>query len=185
MAAVIIIFTYGTVIHYLMNQSLTKTLETDTKVLIILGASVKYNQMTPTLYSRLERGAKLLQEHSELSVIVTGGKGNQSSISEAQLMKDILIKEFNIDEQRIHLEDQSRNTYENLLNTKPLLLNKKSAVITSEFHTVRTAFLAKRVGIKTQLLGAKTPRNIRCKLELREHVAIIKSWLFDSYSRKY
>jgi len=184
-AAIIIVFTYGAVVHYLMNQSLTRTMDPEAKVLIILGASVKDNQVTSTLYSRLEKGARLLQENPQLLAIVTGGKGSFSSISEAQIMKDILVKEFNIEEQRILIEDQSRNTYENLINTKPLLLDQKSTIITSEFHTLRTAFLAKRVGIKTQLIGAETPKTKRFKLELREHIAIIKSWFFDSSCRKY
>jgi len=184
-AAIIIIFTYGAVVHYLMNQSLTRTMDPEAKVLIILGASVKDNQVTSTLYSRLEKGAKLLQENPQLLAIVTGGKGSFSSESEAQIMKDILVKEFNIEEQRIQVEDKSRNTYENLINTKPLLLDQKSIIITSEFHTLRTAFLAKRVGMKTQLIGAETPKNKRLIMELREHIAIIKSWFFDSSCRKY
>ena len=51
--------------------------------------------------------------------------------------------------------------------------------MTNEFHSIRTSFLARRIGIKHIILGASSPRVKRYKWELREHLAIIKSWILD------
>lgn len=181
MVIVAILLIYGTYMHYLMNRSLKETLNPEVDTLIILGAPVKNNQLTAILQSRLEKGAALLRENPNLLVIVTGGKENERSLSEAQIMENILVEKFNIEKHRIQMEGNSRNTYENLLYTKSLLANKQTAIITNEFHSVRVAFLAKRTGVNVQIIGVKSPQNKRYQLELREHIAILKSWLFDRY----
>ena len=79
----------------------------------------------------------------------------------------------------LSLKIRAHNTFENLLWSKPLLPDQKIAIITNDFHSIRTSFLAKRVGIKHVIVGARSPLSKRYKWELREHLAIIKSWIFD------
>ena len=45
-------------------------------------------------------------------------------------MQKVLIEEYGIDKERIILEDQAHNTFENLLWSKPLLPDRKIAIIT-------------------------------------------------------
>ena len=51
--------------------------------------------------------------------------------------------------------------------------------MTNEFHSIRTSFLAKRIGMDHMIIGAPSPIPKRYKWELREHLAIVKSWIFD------
>ncbi len=77
------------------------------------------------------------------------------------------------------LKIEARNTFENLLWSKPLLPDERIGIVTNEFHSIRTSFSARRIGIKHIILGASSPRVKRYKWELREHLAIIKSWILD------
>ena len=181
MVIISIFLSYAGLVHYKMQRSLKRELEDEIELIIILGASVKDSLITPILKSRLEKGAKLLQNNPDLKVIVTGGNGSVLLKSEAELMKDFLMTEYGIESFRIQIEDQSKNTYENLVYSKPLIEGKKCAIITSEFHSLRTALLSKRTGINSQVLGAYTPKNKRFKMEIREHLALIKSYFFDTY----
>lgn len=175
--ATLVIYLVG--MHLQMNQSLKKELSSDIDCLLILGSSLRSEHMTPTLRSRLEKGAELLKKYPKLVVVVTGGKGSETLPPEAHLMRKFLIEEYGIEEERIIIEDQACNTFENLLWSKPLLPNGKIAIVTNEFHSIRTSFLAKRVGIEHIMIGAPSPLPKRYKWELREHLAIIKSWIFD------
>ncbi|WP_235070158.1 YdcF family protein [Turicibacter sp. TJ11] len=180
LVATLVVYLVG--MHVKMNQSLKQQLPSDINYLLILGSTLKTNEMTQTLRSRLEKGAELLKKHPHLKVVVTGGKGSEFLLAEAQLMQKVFIEEYGIDSERIILEDQAHNTFENLLLSKPLLPDEKIAIITNDFHSIRTSFLAKRIGIKHIMIGARSPSHKRYKWELREHLAIVKSWLFDRES---
>ena len=67
-------------------------------------------------------------------VVVTGGKGSETLPPEAHLMQKVLIEEYGIEKERIIMEDQAHNTFENLIWSKPLLPNHKIAIVTNEFH---------------------------------------------------
>ena len=179
MGIITIVSIYFVAMHVQMNQSLKQSLPSDINYLLILGSCLKSDQVTLTLRSRLEKGAQLLKQYPNLMVVVTGGKGSETLPAEAQLMKRVLVEEYGIDEKRIIVEDQARNTFENLLWSKPLLPDEKIGIVTNEFHSIRTSFLARRIGIKHIILGASSPIVKRYKWELREHLAIIKSLIFD------
>ncbi|MDE5977318.1 MAG: YdcF family protein [Turicibacter sp.] len=174
-----VVFVYFIGMHVQMNQSLHRELTSDIDYLLILGSCLKSDQVTPILRSRLEKGVELLKEYPHLKVVVTGGKGSEVLPPEAQLMKKVLIEEYGILADRIIIEDQAHNTFENLIRSKPLLPPQKVAIITNEFHSIRTSYLAKRLGIHHLIIGAPSPIPKRYKWELREHVAIVKSWIFD------
>ncbi len=175
----IVVLAYGLVLHLEMNHSLHEELDSEIDHLLVLGSCLKSSKITPTLHSRLAKTAELMKAHPKITVTLTGGKGSEILLPESHLMRQVLIDEFKIDASRIQVEDQARNTFENLILSKPLLPDKKIAIITSEFHCFRTRFLAHRVGIKCQMIGAKTPGIKRYKWEMREHLAIIKSWFYD------
>lgn len=175
--------TYTIVLHLEMNSSLHEELEADINQLIILGSLLHSNEVSTTLRSRLEKGALLLHENPQLRVIVTGGNGTDLKLPEAHIMKNVLIEEFGISEDRIIVEDLARNTFENLLFCKPLIKEERVAIVTSEFHSIRTGLLAHRLHLNCQLIGAKTDSRKRYKWELREQLALVKSLFLDREKR--
>ena len=71
---------------------------------------------------------------------MTGGKGSEFLLAEAQLMQKVFIEEYGIDSERIILEDQAHNTFENLLLSKPLLPDEKSQLLQMIFIVLEHLF---------------------------------------------
>ena len=87
--------------------------ESKNTTLIILGCKVKDGQPSQMLKRRLDTAYDYLIENPDVKVIVSGGKGTDEIISEAQCMHDYLTKK-GISENRIIIESASTSTRENI-----------------------------------------------------------------------
>lgn len=151
---------------------------------VVLGAAVRGKTMTLALCQRMEKGLEYLNEHPNIKVVVSGGKGPGEDIPEAQAMKEFLLK-HGIDEKRIIVEDKSKNTVQNLKNTKNILersygkQNFKIALVTSNFHVFRAKMLGERIGFKVFGVPAPIHKGIILNSYVREYFAVIKSFVFD------
>ncbi|SFJ47348.1 YdcF family protein [Thermoflavimicrobium dichotomicum] len=116
---------------------------------IILGAAVWKDQPSPALRERLDKGAELYEKGLVSYLILSGGKGTLKKKSEAQVMKEYLLKR-QIPEEDLILEDQSTNTQENLLNTRKILDQhhlKQIYLVTHDYHMHRALIYAKQAHI--------------------------------------
>ena len=159
----------------------------ETGDIIILGAHVSRSGLSSTLESRLAAGAEYAKKFPEMSVYVSGGQGLDEPVSEARAMRDYLVSQ-GIDAKRIIMEDESHNTYENLINTRNLLFSPGDPVfdelypvtiVTSEFHVLRTSMLAARAGFHPYFIPARTSLRILPSCFSREFFGLIKSFLMD------
>lgn len=153
-------------ISYALNSIIYKILtkKATYNILIILGCGlIDGEKPGKTLLKRLNKAIMVYKEHKEKPyIIVSGGKGKNEKVSEAEAMKRYLVDK-GIEENKIILEDNSKNTYQNLKYSKEKI-NKiykenekiKIAVISSDFHIYRTAVYAKQLGIEIDGIGAKT-----------------------------
>lgn len=111
-------------------------------------------------------------------IIVSGGKGSNEKISEAEAMKRYLI-DNGVEENKIVLEDKSTTTYENLKYSKKKieeydsLKSNKIAFITSDFHIYRTAIFAKELQLEVDGIGSKTLYYYYPNSFIREFAAIL------------
>jgi Uncharacterized conserved protein len=155
-----------------------------TEYLIILGAGIMGERVTLTLQERLNKGIEYLGEHPQTKVIVSGGKGFEETITEAEAMKKYLI-ERGIEPSRIFMEEKSTSTMENFKYTKALLAEMgykgriKIMVITSDFHMMRAKMLARRFGFEPYGITCGTPAIVRANCYFREYFAVIKSYILD------
>lgn len=150
-------------------------------VIIILGCRVNGDIPSNFLMDRTMEGAKLYKEGYAKSIIVSGGQGNKEDISEAECMKRILIKE-GIPENKIILEDNSRNTNQNLKYSFNIMKKEgfKSAILVSNrFHLGRIKMLAKRYKIDSSFSGTFNTKYITSEIlgAIREMPAIIKDFI--------
>lgn len=151
---------------------------------IILGARLYGETPSPALKNRLDVALPYLKLHEDVPVVVTGAQGEGESISEAQAMQRYLIQQ-GVQEERIIVEANSYNTWENLQNAKQLLDARipggsKAVMIASNgFHLFRSKMLAERLGMKAYGLPAKTPPTVVFSGYVREFFAVIKSYLLD------
>ncbi len=152
----------------------------DKDAIVILGCQVKKDgSLTNLLKGRVNRAiefGKLQKDNTgkELLYIPSGGKGNDEVVSEAQAMKNYLISQ-GIDENRILMEDNSKNTAENIEFSNKLICertsNPKVAFSTTNYHVFRAGNLASTLGYKYEGIGAKTKNYFWINAFIREFVA--------------
>jgi len=153
-------------------------------VLIVLGAGLKGEKITPALKERLDTALEYFEKNPEVLIVVSGGKGSQESITEAEAMSKYLV-EKGVPEQQVIREDKSTSTAENMKYSKAILDGifdraYKVAFVTNDFHIMRADMLAGRMGFKgaTHIHGGLEWYNyVPCYI--RETMAMVKSIIFD------
>ena len=156
-------------------------------VVVILGAMVYQRGPSPILVRRMNAALDWLETHPDAVVVASGGQGVDEPESEAQAMADYLA-EHGIARERILLEDQSFNTYQNLSNSAALLKEQgydldatRVMVVSNGFHLVRVRMLADRCGLHVSTLAASMPDDLGNTIYCygRETLALIKSFFLD------
>src|ERR1700761_4354541 len=147
---------------------------------IVLGAGLRPDgRVPPLLASRLDRGrdvwAALDRQAPDVKPVMIGGRGSDERVSEASAMAAYLANR-GVPADRIVLEDQSRNTEENLVFSKAIMdqlrPGARATVVTSDFHAFRAALLARRLGLRAQVTGARVAGYYRPNAALREFAAV-------------
>ena len=148
--------------------------------IIVLGAQVRPDGPSKTLRYRLETAEKYLKENSDTICIVSGGKGDNEIMSEAEAMRRYLVS-AGIDEKRVIKEDKSTTTYENIKFSKELIpMDASVGLVTNDFHMYRGLFLCRRHGIEgVSPVAADSDLFYRPNNYLREALAFIKDYLFS------
>ena len=112
--------------------------------IIVLGAHVDGTRLTLALLERTRRALQYLEENPDTKAVLSGGKVDGESLSEAQAMCDYLV-EHGIDRERLILEERSTSTTENLKFSLALIgLDHSVGVVTNNFHV----FLGTAIGRK-------------------------------------
>lgn len=152
---------------------------------IVLGCKVQPDgNPSLMLRKRIEAAYGYLEKNSEIICIVSGGKGDDEPISEAETMKSSLI-EMGIDTNRILIEDKSVSTRENIEFSLKLLEEKgisvsEAAIITDGFHQFRASLIAKENGIESTAVSADTPKWLLPAYWFREWFALSHRFVFGS-----
>ena len=129
--------------------------------LIVLGAGVDGDTPSPILQDRINAAYEYLTKHPGTVCIVTGGKGDDENLSEAQCMYNHLT-EMGIDGSRIWMEDQATSTVENFRYSVQLLqkntggIPKRVGVLSNEFHLFRASLMAEDNGLDPIYIAAPT-----------------------------
>ena len=149
--------------EYHIIQASFGTPEAEAEYLVVLGAKVRDDGPSVSLWDRINAAADYLKAHEDTIAIVSGGQGEDEPITEAQCMHDELVK-LGIDESRIWMEDNATSTDENmrfsldLIEEKTGTRPKKLAILSSEYHLYRSSLMAKKLGIEFVGVPAKTSR---------------------------
>ncbi|HJB80452.1 YdcF family protein [uncultured Flavonifractor sp.] len=157
------------------------------QVMVILGCKVESWGPSILLQDRLDKALDYLEDHPDLTIVVSGGQGDDEHQSEAQCMYDYLTA-HGVDGGQILMEDQSHNTWENICFTQELLQaegvdTSEMLVVSNGFHLARVRMLWDRAweGEYTLSTLAAPSSHIpsRLKMYIREPLALVKSYLFD------
>ena len=132
----------------------------DADVYIVFGC--KTNGYTPTyaLRRRLDHAYGLLSSHPDAVAVLSGGQGDDETVSEAESMRAYLCG-LGIDEGRLLIEDRSTSTAENIRYSAALLEKlgyggKRLCAVSNDFHIKRILLQAKHTGVVLTASPAKT-----------------------------
>lgn len=134
--------------------------------IIVLGGAIEGGEIAAdrgeiSIYSSAERVTKafeLIRKYPDLPFIFSGFSGRLSpkGISEADAFKQLIVEQ-GLADRSAHYENQSRNTYENVLFIKPIIkeFGEKEAdgvakpwlLITSASHMFRSVKIFQKLGI--------------------------------------
>ena len=131
--------------------------------MLVLGAKVRHDGPSVSLMDRIRAAADYMNAHPEVIAIVSGGKGADEPMTEAQCMYEELTK-LGIDPERIWIEDKATSTWENLRFALDLIEEKtgqrpeKIGLLSSEYHLFRAKMFAKECGVEAVGIPARTSR---------------------------
>lgn len=142
--------------------------------IIVLGAGIRGNRVTPLLAARIEKGIELLEKNPGAVLIMSGGKGSGETMPESEAMAKYAIS-HGIDPQKLLTETKSTSTEENLLFSKKLINKEKPkiAVVTTAYHVFRALILAKQQKIKCIGFGSKTKWYFTLNALIREYIGYL------------
>ena len=127
---------------------------------VVLGCKVNGKEPSLMLQRRLQAAEKYLKAHPDAVAILSGGRGENEEISEAQCMFTYLTK-AGIQKKRLLLEECSTSTEENLAFSADIIhrwgLSKNVAIVTDGFHELRASIFAEREGLLPSAVPASTP----------------------------
>lgn len=143
---------FGIVSGMMLKASLTVPPSDNSHyTLVVLGCKAHGDQPSWMLHDRLEKAYAVLRENPGVKCVVTGGKGEDESFTEAYVMKKYLTKK-GISADRIYMEELAASTEENLLYTKALVrlngLPEDIMIVTDRFHELRARIWAERSGFR-------------------------------------
>lgn len=182
--AVLIIYAvlvaYAVTLSAFMIANMNDAPEKDgSRTVIVLGCQVRRDGPSLMLSRRIDAAYEFLSEDEKADCIVSGGKGDNEHISEAEAMYEVLVND-GIAQSRITKEDKSSSTYENLLFSKQILEDNgkplRIAIVTDGFHQWRARLQAESLGYDVKCVSAATPWYLIPVYWVREWFAL--SYLF-------
>ena len=119
---------------------------------VVLGAAVWGAEVSPVFRERINHGVDLYRKGRVRKLIFTGGRGNDGEPTESAAARRYAMR-GGVPATDILIEEQSHNTYENLLNAKRLADARglRTVLIVSDpLHMRRAVAMARDVGLEAE-----------------------------------
>lgn len=144
---------------------------------VVLGSQVRGDHPSQSLASRINAAYDYLVAHPQTVCIATGGKAEGENITEAECIKNELVKK-GIDSERIICENEAVDTDTNLEYSAKIIeergLDKNIVIVTESYHQMRGALYAKRFGLNPTAVSSHTPFALQCSAWVREMIGLVK-----------
>lgn len=122
--------------------------------MIVLGARVRGDRLSPLLQYRLDQALRYLSENQDTVVVVSGGKGPGENLPEAEAMQKYLL-DHGVAGERILTEAESVNTDQNIRNSIQVIreherngtdrtAQKHLVLISNGFHLFRATRILRK-----------------------------------------
>ena len=158
--------------------------------IVIFGAAVwPDGGPSPSLRRRVAYGRQAAQADPEALVFCSGGVGRHGP-SEASVMADLLIQ-AGIDPARIALDEQSRDTMENVAAAAAFIRDEAlegAVVCTDAYHVPRVRMLLRAAGVASRVgpvrKGYAGTRRHWLRMGAREVLAYPYDWALTRIARR-
>ena len=159
------------------------------QIMVIFGCQLREDGPSILLKDRLDTALAYLEEHPDMTVVVSGGQGTNEPASEAQGMYDYLTA-HGVDGGQILMDDRSFNTRENVAYSLEALVaggydtSAGVVLVSNAFHLTRARMLWERAdgaGPVSVLAAPSSHWPTRLRMYVREPLALVKSFFFDSF----
>ena len=140
---------------------------------VVLGAGLIGERVTPLLASRIRKGIKVYKDNPGSKLIMSGGQGLDEVVSEAFAMKNYALEQ-GVGEKDIILEDKSTSTEENIIFSKKFIsADKRFAVVTNYYHVYRALVQARTLGFRCIGYGSPTKFYFSLNAFIREFIGYL------------
>ena len=159
------------------------------RIMVIFGCQLRTDGPSVSLKDRLDTALDYLEEHPDMTVVVSGGQGAGEPDTEAQGMYDYLVQ-HGVDGEHILMDGRSFNTRENVAYSLEALMaggydTSGGVVLVSNFyHVTRARMLWERAdgaGPVSVLAAPSSHLPTTLKMLVREPLALVKSFFFDHF----
>ena len=148
---------------------------------VLLGCQVRGRTPSHALKMRIDAAFRYLEDNPGAKAVLSGGKGSNEDISEAECMYECLT-DMGISSDRLYIEDRSTTTNENIRFSKNIIeengLDPRMAIVTDWYHEYRASMIADRQGIKSGAVSADVPMYLTAHLVTREIFALANEFIF-------
>lgn len=155
----------------------------DQDYIIVLGAGLLGGEkVTPLLAKRIDKAIQFYRDQVRMknhppTLLMSGGKGSDEKISEAEAMRQYALEQ-GIPDEDILTETNSVSTLENMQFSKEIMEGKESGpykviFASSNYHIFRAGLYAREAHLKADGIGARTAGYFLPNAFLREFIAII------------
>ncbi|WP_124101045.1 YdcF family protein [Ruminococcus sp. Marseille-P6503] len=186
LTAAVLLLSASAACAFILSVSMIKAMKkrpVKPDLLIVLGCKVNGKRPSRMLRRRLNAAFEYMSEHKSVRCIVSGGKGSDEKITEAEAMKRYLVSK-GIDADRIIKEEKSFSTDENMKNSLEIVdmlgLERRITVVTDGFHQYRAGLIAKKRGAEeVHAISARTEPRYIFTYWIREWLGLIKLRFFS------
>lgn len=175
--AVLLVFYFVSLLNLYTVTSLLNLIHLKNRpldYLVVLGAGLAGERVTPVLATRIDLAIKLHHKHPATKLIMTGGQGHDELVAEGFAMAKYALAK-GVAEEAIIIEDKAANTEENIAFSYALIENTsaKIGVVTNNYHVLRALILAKNQGFACTGYGARANWYFSIHAYMREFVAYL------------
>ncbi len=157
-ACIVILGCWSGYLLWKIERTIQEAVPRKADVAIVLGAGVWGDRPSPGLRERLDQAVELYREGYVPYLLVTGGLGEGKTSTEAAVMRNYLVEQ-GVPEDRIFMEHQARDTYENLLFSKEIMQQhglSQALVVSHDYHLARAVDMAESMEIDASPVGVKS-----------------------------
>lgn len=160
----------------IIDREANKKVSSGVDAVIVLGAGLRGDKPMLVLRHRMDTAIAYLEEHPDAVAILSGGKGDNEHISEAEAMARYFAQK-GVPASRYIKEDASTNTSENFSYSYRIVkaqfgADAKLAFVTTDFHIFRAGRVAARQGVAAEGIAAPDVWYLSLNNHLRECVAV-------------